>query len=145
MRSPKAQTYLFLSSAKVGLTSNKRALLDDSTVTNSAWSVTIVWIEVQKLAQAESATRKPGAEKKRISKQELGKYDSTPLYFYTEKDSLNRITVLKESGKEVYLVAGRYAMVEKDSRVYSPLTEEEKGAVEKQLRMGKKDALISFL
>ena len=97
------------------------------------------------MAQAESATRKPGAEKKRISKQELGKYDSTPLYFYTEKDSLNRITVLKEIGKEVYLVAGRYTMVEKDSRVYSPLTEEEKGAVEKQLRMGKKDALISFL
>jgi hypothetical protein len=97
------------------------------------------------LTQPESSSRKLGPEKKRISKIELGKYDPTPLYFYTEKDSLNRITVLKEIGKEVYLVAGRYAMIERDSRLYSPLTDDEKGEVEKQLRMGRKDALISFL
>jgi hypothetical protein len=84
-------------------------------------------------------------EKRRVSKLELAKYDSTPLYFYTEKDGLNRVTVLKEQGKEIYLVAGRYAKFENDSRVYSPLTDEEKGEVEKQLRMGRKDALINFL
>ena len=97
------------------------------------------------LTQTEGTTPKPVSEKKRISKLELAKYDSIPLYFYTEKDSLNRVTVLKELGKEVYLVAGRYAIFEKDSRVYHPLTEEEKGDIEKQLRMGRKDALISFL
>ena len=97
------------------------------------------------MPETQGEPRKPGSEKKRISKQELGKYDSTPLYFYTEKDSLNRITVLKELGKEIYLVAGRYTKFENDSRVYSPLTDEEKGEVEKQLRMGRKDALISFL
>jgi hypothetical protein len=97
------------------------------------------------LAQPEEAPRKPVLEKKRISKLELAKYDSTPLYFYTEKDGLNRVTVLKEQGKEIYLVAGRYSKFENDSRVYSPLTDEEKGEVEKQLRMGRKDALINFL
>ncbi len=97
------------------------------------------------LMQAEGSPQKAASEKKRISKQELAKYDTTPLYFYTEKDSLNRVTVLKEMGKEVYLIAGRYTAFEKDSRVYNPLTEEEKGEVEKQLRMGRKDALISFL
>ncbi len=71
--------------------------------------------------------------KKRISKLELAKYDTTPLYFYTEKDSLNRVTVLKETGKEIYLVAGRYSKFENDSRLYTPLTDEEKGEVEKQL------------
>ena len=97
------------------------------------------------MAQAEGTTPKPELPKKRISKLELAKYDSTPLYFYTEKDSLNRVTVVKEPGKEIYLVIGRYAKFEKDSRVYNLLTDEEKGDVEKQLRMGRKDALISFL
>jgi hypothetical protein len=97
------------------------------------------------LAQPEEALRKPRLEKKRISKLDLARYDSTPLYFYTEKDGLNRVTVLKEQGKEIYLVAGRYSKFENDSRVYSPLTDEEKGEVERQLRMGRKDALINFL
>ncbi len=97
------------------------------------------------MTEAEGPNRKQGPEKKRISKLELAKYDSTPLYFYTEKDSLNRVTVLKELGKEIYLVAGRYTKFENDSRLYSALTEEEKGEVEKQLRMGRKDALINFL
>jgi hypothetical protein len=97
------------------------------------------------LTESESSNRKPGPEKKRISKPELAKYDPTPLYFYTEKDSLNRVTVLKELGKEIYLVAGRYVKFENDSRAYNALTEEEKGEVEKQLRMGRKDALINFL
>lgn len=93
----------------------------------------------------EGANPKPAIPKKQISKLELAKYDSTPLYYYTEKDSLNRVTVLKEQGKEIYLIAGRYSRFEKDSRLYSPLTNEEKGEVEKQLRMGRKDALINFL
>ena len=84
-------------------------------------------------------------EKKQIRKLDLSKYDSTPLYFYTEKDSLNRITVLKEQTRETYLVAGRYSGVDKDSRLYASLTEDEKKEVEKLLRMGRKDALISFL
>lgn len=97
------------------------------------------------MTESETSSKKPGAEKKKITKPELAKYDSTPLYFYTEKDSLNRITVLKELGKEIYLVAGRYAKFENDSRMYSPLTDGEKSEVEKLLRMGRKDALISFL
>ncbi len=84
-------------------------------------------------------------EKKRIGKLDLLKYDSTPLYFYTEKDSLNRITVLKEQAKEVYLVAGRYKGFSDDARLYSPLSEEERKEVEKLLRMGRKEAAINFL
>ena len=99
----------------------------------------------QKLPEQEGSIQKQVPAKKRISKLELAKYDTTPLYYYTEKDSLNRVTVLKETGKEIYLVAGRYSKFEDDSRLYTPLTEEEKGEVEKQLRMGRKDALISFL
>lgn len=101
-------------------------------------------LEGSKLSQ-EGTNPKPITPKMHISKLELAKYDSTPLYYYTEKDSLNRVTVLKEQGKEIYLIAGRYSKFEKDSRLYSPLTDEEKGEVEKQLRMGRKDALISFL
>jgi len=84
-------------------------------------------------------------EKKPISKSDLQKYDFTPLYFYTEKDSLNRITVLKESAKEIYLVAGRYSGFGSDARLYAPLSEEEKKEVEKLLRMGRKEAVINFL
>ncbi len=84
-------------------------------------------------------------EKKRIGKLDLLKYDSNPLYFYTEKDSLNRITVLKEQAKEVYLVAGRYTAFSDDARLYSPLSEEERKEVEKLLRMGRKEAAINFL
>ena len=87
----------------------------------------------------------PPTEKKRIGKLDLQKYESNPLYFYTEKDSLNRITVLKEAAKEIYLVAGRYAGVGGDARLYSPLTEEERKEVEKLLRMGRKEAAINFL
>lgn len=97
------------------------------------------------MAQPEELPRKPAPEKKRISKLELAKYDSTPLYYYTEKNLLDRVTVLKEQGKEIYLVAGRYTRFENDSRVYNQLTDDEKGQIEKQLRMGRKDALISFL
>ena len=99
------------------------------------------------MTQPQTSPQKPSSPKKRITKLDLAKYEPTPLYFYTEKDGLNRVTVLKEQGKEIYLIAGRYASFENDSdsRVYSPLTDEEKGEVEKQLRMGRKDALISFL
>ena len=96
------------------------------------------------MTNAEETTQKTG-EKRSISLIDVAKYDSTPLYVYTEKDSLNRITVLKELGKEVYLVAGRYATVQQKSRLYTPLTEEEQAEVEKSLRMGRKNALISFL
>ncbi len=85
------------------------------------------------------------SEKKQIPKSDLQKYDSTPLYFYTEKDSLNRITILKEQAKEVYLVAGRYAGYNNDSRLYAALSEEEKKEVEKLLRMRRKEAAVNFL
>ena len=84
-------------------------------------------------------------ERNHVRKVDLQKYDSTPLYLYTEKDSLNRITVLKEAGKEAYVVAGRYAGVDNDSRLYTRLTDEERSEVEKLLRMGRKDAVIRFL
>lgn len=80
-----------------------------------------------------------------ISLAELKKYDPTPVYLYTEKDGLNRVTVLKEIGKEIYLVAGRYSNFQSDSRLYVPLTADEKTEIEKLLRLGRKDAVISFL
>jgi len=83
--------------------------------------------------------------KKRIAKPDLSKYDSTPLYLYTEKDSLNRVTVLKETAKDIYLIAGRYFGVEGDARLYTPLTDEEKGEIERYLRASHKDALINHL
>jgi hypothetical protein len=92
-----------------------------------------------------AATKKPLPARRHLAKSELAKFDQTPLYFYTEKDGLNRVTVLKEQGKESYLVAGRYALFMDDARLYNPLTDEEKAEVEKLVRMGRKDALISFL
>jgi len=85
------------------------------------------------------------AEKRLLARRELTKYESIPIYYYTEKDSLNRITVLKEAGKESYLVAGRYVGVNDDARQYSPLSDEERGEVEKLLKIRSRDAAISFL
>jgi hypothetical protein len=96
------------------------------------------------LATTEGTAQKL-VDKKKMSLSELKKYDPTPLYLYTEKDGLNRVTVLKELGKEIYLVAGRYSSFQGESRLYNPLTNEEKTEIEKLLRMGRKDALISFL
>ncbi len=85
------------------------------------------------------------AEKRSLARKDLTKYDSIPIYYYTEKDSLNRITVLKEAGKESYLVAGRYVGVNDDARLYNPLSGDEKGEVEKLLKIRSRDASISFL
>jgi hypothetical protein len=84
-------------------------------------------------------------EKKQLSKQDLQKFDSTPLYLYTAKDALNRVTVLKEANKDAYLIAGRYSGFNNDNRLYSPLNEEESKEIEKLVRVGRKDAAISFL
>ncbi len=84
-------------------------------------------------------------ENKVLFKKELSKYDYVPLYLYTEKDSLNRITVLKETGKEQYLVAGRYSGFNDQARLYTQLTEEERKEMEKLLRIRSKDATITFL
>src|SRR5439155_1444770 len=73
------------------------------------------------------------------------KYDQTPMYMNTEKDSLNRVTVLKETAKDIYLIAGRYSGVEGDARLYTPLTDEEKGEIERYLRASHKDAIINHL
>ncbi len=86
----------------------------------------------------------PG-EKRILPRNELPKYDFTPLYLYTEKDSLNRITVLKEAGKETYLVAGRYAGTNDEARLYNPLAEEERNEIQKLLKIKSRDAAISFL
>jgi hypothetical protein len=96
------------------------------------------------LATTEGTAQKL-VDKKKMSLSDLQKYDPTPLYLYTEKDGLNRVTVLKELGKEIYLVAGRYSSFQGESRLYNPLTNEERTEIEKLLRMGRKDALISFL
>lgn len=82
---------------------------------------------------------------KQLPKTELTKYDYIPVYLYTEKDGLNRITVLKEVGKESYLVAGRYSSFTEESRLYTPLTEEEMKEVEKMLKIRSKDSAIQFL
>ncbi len=88
----------------------------------------------------------PG-EKRILSRKELAKYEFTPIYLYTEKDSLNRITVMKEAGKESYLVAGRYTGItnDSDSRLYNPLAEDEQNEVQKLLKIKSRDATISFL
>jgi hypothetical protein len=84
-------------------------------------------------------------EKKQLSKKDIQKFDPTPLYLYTAKDSLNRVTVLKELNKDAYLIAGRYFGYSNDHRLYTPLSEEESKEVEKLVRIGRKDATISFL
>ncbi len=84
-------------------------------------------------------------EKRTLPKKELGNYEYTPLYLYTEKDSLNRITVLKEAGKETYLVAGRYAGTRDDARLYNPLAEDERNEIQKLLKIKSRDSTISFL
>jgi hypothetical protein len=84
-------------------------------------------------------------EKKQLSKKDIQKFDPTPLYLYTAKDSLNRVTVLKELNKDAYLIAGRYSGYSNDHRLYTPLSEEESKEVEKLVRIGRKDATISFL
>ncbi len=84
-------------------------------------------------------------EKKRISKEEITKYDSTPLYLYTAKDQLNRVTVLKELSRDAYLIAGRYSGFSDNHRLYNPLTDEDAQEIEKLVRIGRKDATITFL
>ena len=84
-------------------------------------------------------------EKKPLPKKELAKYEYTPIYLYTEKDTLNRITVLKEASKESYLVAGRYTGFNDEARLYTLLNEDERKEIEKLLKIRSKDATISFL
>jgi hypothetical protein len=84
-------------------------------------------------------------EKKKLSKKDIQKFDPTPLYLYTEKDLLNRVTILKESNRDAYLIAGRYSGYSDDHRLYTPLSEEESKEIEKLVRIGRKDATISFL
>ena len=84
-------------------------------------------------------------EKRTLPKEELSKYEYTPLYLYTEKDSLDRITVLKEAGKETYLVAGRYAGNNAEARLYNPLAEAERSEIQKLLKIKSRDSTISFL
>jgi len=85
------------------------------------------------------------AEKNRLPKKDVQKYDSTPLYLYTAKDALNRVTVLKELARDAYLIAGRYSGNDIENRLYSPLSKEEGEEIEKLVRIGRKDAVISFL
>src|SRR5439155_37269 len=47
-------------------------------------------------------------EKKHLSKKDVQKFDPSPLYLYTAKDALNRVTVLKEANKDAYLIPGRF-------------------------------------
>ena len=84
-------------------------------------------------------------EKKQLSKKDVQKFDPSPIYHYTAKDALNRVTVLKEANKDTYLIAGRYSGNDNDNRLYTPLNEEESKEIEKLVRIGRKDATISFL
>jgi hypothetical protein len=84
-------------------------------------------------------------EKKQLSKKDVQKFDPNPLYLYTAKDALNRVTVLKETNKDAYLIAGRYSGYNSDHRLYTPLSEEESKEIEKLVRIGRKDATITFL
>lgn len=84
-------------------------------------------------------------EKKQLSMKDVQKFDQSPLYLYTAKDALNRVTVLKEANKDAYLIAGRYSGSDKDHRLYNPLNEEDAKEIEKLVRIGRKDATITFL
>ena len=85
------------------------------------------------------------SEKKKLLKKDVSKYDSTPLYLYTAKDALNRVTVLKEIRRDAYLIAGRYSGTDSDHRLYNPLSDEERVEIEKLVRIGHKDSAIDFL
>jgi len=87
----------------------------------------------------------PGIPWKLLPRTDITKYDSIPMYMYTEKDGLNRVTVLKETSKEIYLVAGRYATSGPEGRFYNPLTDEERAEIERMLRGSRKEAAINFL
>ena len=87
----------------------------------------------------------PAIPWKLLPRTDITKYDSIPMYMYTEKDGLNRVTVLKETSKEIYLVAGRYATSGPEGRFYNPLTDEEQGEIERMLRGSRKEATINFL
>jgi hypothetical protein len=52
---------------------------------------------------------------------------------------------LKEANKDAYLIAGRYSGNDNDNRLYTSLNEEESKEIEKLVRIGRKDATISFL
>jgi hypothetical protein len=84
-------------------------------------------------------------EKKQLSIKDVQKFDPNPLYLYTAKDALNRVTVLKEANRDAYLIAGRYSGADKDHRLYTPLSEEDAKEIEKLVRIGRKDATITFL
>ena len=84
-------------------------------------------------------------EKKKLPKKDVPKFDPTPLYLYTAKDALNRVTVLKEISRDAYLIAGRYSGTDADHRLYVPLSEEERVEIEKLVRIGHKDSSINFL
>jgi hypothetical protein len=87
----------------------------------------------------------PSVPWKLLPKTDISKYDSIPMYMYTEKDGLNRVTVLKETSKENYLVAGRYATSGPEGRFYNPLSDEERAEIERMLRGSRKEAAINFL
>ena len=87
----------------------------------------------------------PAIPWKLLPKIDIKKYDSIPMYMYTEKDGLNRVTVLKETSKENYLVAGRYATSGPEGRFYNPLSDEERAEIERMLRGSRKEAAINFL
>ena len=83
--------------------------------------------------------------KKRIPKPDLSKYDQSPLYMYTEKDSLNRVTVLKETAKDISPIGVGCWGGKGKKPLHTPLTDEEKGEIERNLRGSHKDALINHL
>ena len=87
----------------------------------------------------------PSVPWKLLPRTDISKYDSIPMYMYTEKDGLNRVTVLKETSKENYLVAGRYATSGPEGRFYNPLSDEERAEIERMLRGSRKEAGINFL
>src|SRR2546429_1106877 len=87
----------------------------------------------------------PAIPWKLLPRTDITKYDSIPMYMYTEKDGLNRVTVLKETSKEIYLVAGRYGTSGPEGGFYNPFTDEGRGGIERVLWGSRKKAAINFL
>src|SRR3989441_9658873 len=75
-------------------------------------------------------------EKKQLSMKDIQKFDPTPLYLYTARDALNRVTVLKEANKDAYLIRSEEHTSELQSLAYLVcrlLLEKKKKKIKSQL------------
>src|SRR2546426_107263 len=71
--------------------------------------------------------------------------DADHLYHQTANVAVTVVRVKKEGNRDASPRAGEYPGNDKENRLYTPLNEEESKEIEKLVRIGRKDATISFL